>query len=74
VCFLNSGLTLCLLLPVHCVTGGVMLDMKNHRFSQDPKWGKYWKMHHGKSTPADIEIINTRVVGQNLSLPSFTRK
>jgi hypothetical protein len=50
----------------------VILNMKNHRFSQDPNWGKILeRMHHGNSTPADIEIINTRVVGENLSLPSF---
>jgi hypothetical protein len=47
-------------------------DMKNHWFSQDPNWRKKLeRIHHGKSTPADNEIINTRVVGQNLSLPSF---
>ncbi len=33
----------------------VVLDMKNHRFSQDPNWGKILeRMHHGKSTPVDI--------------------
>jgi hypothetical protein len=28
-------------------------------------------MHHGTSTFDDTELINTRVVGPNLSLPSF---
>ncbi len=28
-------------------------------------------MHHGKSTRVDMKLINSRVVGENLALPSF---
>jgi hypothetical protein len=50
----------------------VILDMKNHRFSHDQNWGRLLeRMHHGKSTPDDIDLINTRLIGLNLSLISF---
>ncbi len=49
----------------------IVLDMKNHRFSLDQNWGRLLeRMHHGISTSDDIELITTRVVGPNLSLPS----
>jgi hypothetical protein len=28
-------------------------------------------MHHGESTREDMKLINSRVVGENLALPSF---
>jgi hypothetical protein len=46
--------------------------MKNHRFSKDPEWGyTLQRMHHGGTTKEDIELINTRVVGPDLTLPSL---
>ncbi len=49
----------------------VILNWKNHRFSKDPNWGKsLQRIHLGKTEKEDVEKINTRVVGPNLSLPT----
>jgi hypothetical protein len=46
--------------------------MKNHHFSLVQNWGRLMeRIHHGRSTSDDIELIDTRVVGPNLSLPTF---
>jgi hypothetical protein len=48
----------------------VILNYKNHRFARDPAWGECLeRIHLGKTRQEDIGKINTRVVGQNLSLP-----
>jgi hypothetical protein len=50
----------------------VVLDFKNHRFAMDPEWGDtLQRIHLGNTTKKDVEKINTRVLGPNLSLPSL---
>jgi hypothetical protein len=50
----------------------VVLDFKNHRFATDPEWGDtLQRIPLGKTTKEDVEKINTRVHGPNLSLPSL---
>jgi hypothetical protein len=50
----------------------VILKFQNHRFATDPAWGECLKrIHLGKTKKEDIDKINTRVVGPNLSLPSL---
>ena len=41
-------------------------------FLKDQQWGNLLqRMHHGESTRGDMKLINSRVVGENLALPSF---
>jgi hypothetical protein len=50
----------------------VNLTMTNWRFLKDQQWGNLLqRMHHGESTRGDMKLINSRVVGENLALPSF---
>jgi len=50
----------------------VILNFKNHRFATDPGWGEsLQRIHLGRTKREDVERINTRVVGSNLSLPSL---
>ncbi len=50
----------------------VNLTMTNWRFLKDQQWGNLLqRMHHGESRKEDMKLINSRVVGENLSLPSF---
>ena len=50
----------------------VILNFKNHRFATDPGWGEsLQRIHLGRTRKEDVEKINTRVVGPNLSLPSL---
>jgi hypothetical protein len=50
----------------------VILNFKNHRFATDSGWGEsLQRIHLGRTKKEDVEKINTRVVGQNLSLPSL---
>jgi hypothetical protein len=50
----------------------IILNMQNHRFSKHPEWGLLLeRMHHGQTTSQDIDLINTRVLGTDLSLPTF---
>ena len=52
----------------------VILNMNNHRFINDPQWGFLLdRLRKGFLTREDIEFINTRVVGSNLSLPSYEK-
>jgi len=46
--------------------------MTNWRFLKDPQWGNsLQRMHHGETKWDDIKLINSRVIGENLTLPSF---
>ncbi len=46
----------------------VILNFKNHCFATDPAWGERLKrIHLGKTKQEDVDKINTRVVGPNLS-------
>jgi len=50
----------------------VNLTMTNWRFLKDPQWGNLLqRMHHGETRWDDIKLINSRVIGENLTLPSF---
>ena len=50
----------------------VNLTMTNWRFLKDQQWGNLLqRMHHGEPTRGDMKLINSRVVGENLALPSF---
>jgi hypothetical protein len=50
----------------------INLTMTNWRFVKDPQWGDLLqRMHHGESRREDIKLINSRVIGENLALPSF---
>jgi hypothetical protein len=52
----------------------VILNYKNHHFATDPAWGECLqriRIHLEKTRQDDIDKINTRVVGPNLSLPSL---
>ena len=50
----------------------INLTMTNWRFKEDPKWGELLqRVHHGETGVKDMELINTRVIGPNLSLPTF---
>ena len=50
----------------------VILNFKNHRFATDPGWGEsLQRIHLGRTKKEDVEKINTRVFGPNLSLPSL---
>jgi hypothetical protein len=50
----------------------VILNFKNHQFATDPGWGEsLQRIHLGRTKKEDVEKINTRVVGPNLSLPSL---
>jgi hypothetical protein len=49
--------------------GVVNLTMTNLK---DQQWGNLLqRMHHGESRREDMKLINSRVVGENLALPSF---
>ena len=49
----------------------VNLTITNWRFKDDPVWGNLLqRIHHGQCSKEDLNIINTRVVGPNLSLPT----
>jgi hypothetical protein len=50
----------------------VILNLNNHRFINYPQWGFLLdRLRKGFLKREDIEFINTRVVGSNLSLPSY---
>jgi hypothetical protein len=50
----------------------INLTMTNWRFVKDPQWGTLLqRMHHGESRREDMKLINSRVIGENLALPSF---
>jgi len=50
----------------------VNLTMTNWRFLKDPQWGNsLQRMHHGETRGDDMKLINSRVIGDNLSLSSF---
>jgi len=50
----------------------VNLTMTNWRFLKDQQCGNLLqRMRHGESTREDLKLINSRVVGENLALPSF---
>jgi hypothetical protein len=50
----------------------VNLTMTNWRFLKDPQWGNLLqRMHHGETRRDDMKLINSRVIGENLTLPSF---
>jgi hypothetical protein len=49
----------------------VILNFTNHRFSNDEEWGKILhRLFLGRLKQEDIDRINSRVVGENLELPS----
>ena len=48
------------------------MNYKNHHFATDPAWEECLKrIHLGKTKQEDVDKINTRVVGPNLSWPSL---
>jgi hypothetical protein len=50
----------------------VNLTVTNWRFLKDPQWGNLLqRMHHGETRREDMKLINSRVIGENLTLPSF---
>jgi hypothetical protein len=50
----------------------VNFTMTNWRFLKDPQCGNLLqRMHHGETRWDNIKMINSRVIGENLSLPSF---
>jgi hypothetical protein len=50
----------------------VNLFMTNWRFLKDPQWGNLLqRIHHGGTRREEMKLINSRVIGENLTLPSF---
>ena len=50
----------------------INLTLGNWRFRLDQRWGDTLnRLHHGEATKEDIELINTRVIGPNLALPTI---
>jgi hypothetical protein len=50
----------------------VILDIGNHRFKQDKRWGEILeRMRVGAQTKADVDVINTRIVGKNIAIPTI---